>query len=185
MAYGAGFESYDPLWSLIWGRHLTHGELPDVDALAIAPTPHPLANALGAIASLLGQDGPTLLSVAGFLGFGLLGWAAFRLGRELFGTVVGLAFALVLLTSPPLVDEALQGVVDVPFLAFVLWAAALEACRPREGTGVFVLLALAGLSGNPARPGAEAQRPTGHNPVTPRNDPLGLAARLAARLRPS
>lgn len=34
---------------------------------------------------------------------------------------------------------------DVPFLAFVLWAAALEACRPREGTGVLVLLALAGL----------------------------------------
>jgi hypothetical protein len=145
VSYGGGFASYDPLWSLVWGRQLAHGQVPDIDALAIAPTPHPLANAVGAVGSLFGQGGPAFLALVGFLGFGLLGWAAFRLGRELFGAAVGVGFALLLLTSPPLVDEALQGVVDVPFLAFVLWAAALEARRPGTGGGPFILLGLAGL----------------------------------------
>lgn len=143
--FGSGSAGYDPLWSLIWGRQLTSGELPDFEALAIAPTPHPLANAVAAIASLFGQDGPAVLAITGFAGLGLLAWAAYRLGRELFGVAVGVGFAVILTTSAPLVDESLQAVIDVPFLALVLWAAALQARRPEAGAGAFVVLALAGL----------------------------------------
>ena len=38
-----------------------------------------------------------------------------------------------------------SAVVDLPFLALVVWAAVLEAQRARRGTPVLVLLAAAGL----------------------------------------
>src|SRR5204863_260671 len=49
----------------------------------------------------------------------------------------GSSFALLL--------YAVRAYVDVPFLALVLWAGALEAARPRRGPLVMGLLALAGL----------------------------------------
>src|SRR6476659_9376839 len=45
---GPGLVNYDTLYTLVWGRQLAHGTLPDLE-VAIAPTPHPLAN-LGALA---------------------------------------------------------------------------------------------------------------------------------------
>ncbi len=40
---------------------------------------------------------------------------------------------------------AVRGYIDIPYLALVVWAIALEAQQPRRGTAVFALLALAGL----------------------------------------
>ena len=48
------------------------------------------------------------------------------------------------MTCPPFVEEGLQAIVDIPFLALILWAAALEAERPRRGGAVVVLLGMAG-----------------------------------------
>ena len=45
---GPGLVNYDTLYTLVWGRQLGHGTLPDLE-VAIAPTPHPLAD-LGALA---------------------------------------------------------------------------------------------------------------------------------------
>jgi len=145
LVYGPGFESYDPLWSLIWGRQLTRGELPDLDVIATAPTSHPLSNLVGALASLFGQHGPTLLAVLSFISLGALAWAGFALGRTLFGAAVGVVAAFLFVTRRPIVDETLQSLVDIPFLAFVVGAAALEAQRPRRGLPVLALLGLAGL----------------------------------------
>ena len=39
---GPGLVNYDTLYTLVWGRQLAHGTLPDL-SVAIAPTPHPLA----------------------------------------------------------------------------------------------------------------------------------------------
>ena len=49
----------------------------------------------------------------------------------------GSSFALLL--------YAVRAYVDVPFLALVLWAGAVEVGRPRRGVPVMALLALAGL----------------------------------------
>ena len=62
-----------------------------------------------------------------------------------FGTLVGLAAAALLCTRFDFPFLAARGYIDIPYLAFVMWAAALEAERPRRGTVVFVLLACAGL----------------------------------------
>jgi hypothetical protein len=40
---------------------------------------------------------------------------------------------------------AAQGYLDISYLALILWAIALEVERPRRGTGVFLVLAAAGL----------------------------------------
>ncbi|HEX5908929.1 MAG TPA: hypothetical protein VFY44_00455, partial [Thermoleophilaceae bacterium] len=110
----------------------------------LAPSPHPLANAVAALASPAGGDATGVLEVLGFLSLGLVGWVAFRLGRELFSAAVGAVFAAVLLTAPPLVDATLQAGLDVPFLGLVLWAMALEA-QERGRAGPLVVLAVAGL----------------------------------------
>ena len=47
-----GLVNYDTLYSLVWGRELAHGALPDLE-VAIAPTPHPLATLGGVLLSPL------------------------------------------------------------------------------------------------------------------------------------
>ena len=63
----------------------------------------------------------------------------------MFAPATGAVLALILLTRPILVHQALTANVDVPFLALVLAAATLEAARPRRGLPVLALLAVAGL----------------------------------------
>jgi hypothetical protein len=53
--------------------------------------------------------------------------------------------ALLLLTRFDFAFLAARGYIDVPYLALIVWAVALEAARPRRGTPVFALLAAAGL----------------------------------------
>ena len=62
---GPGLVNYDTLYTLVWGRQLAHGELPDLE-VAIAPTPHPLANLAAVLLSPLSSietDGQRILSV--------------------------------------------------------------------------------------------------------------------------
>jgi hypothetical protein len=142
--YGTGFVGYDGMYSLLWGRDIAHARLPDFEA-PVAPTPHPLANILGAIVAPLGGGATTALLVVSYASFAVLGWVAFRFGASLYSAWVGVLFAAVVLTRDVLVSEAIQASVDVPFLALVLGAATLEARQPRRGRPVLALLSVAGL----------------------------------------
>ena len=111
-----------------------------------APTPHPLSY-LGLVpVSLLGPARAAVaVEAVGWLSFGFLGYTSFRLGRALFSVPVGIAFAALLLTRPLLVGEVQRAFVDIPALALVLLATALEAERPRRGFAPLAVLTIAGL----------------------------------------
>ncbi len=138
--------SPDARYSLAWGAQLIRGDVPDVESGVIS-TPHPLPIALGGLASLLGtRAAADLAAFGGALSFGLLLYAAFRLGRALGGPVAG-GVALVLVATRPRIDFfASRTFIDVPFAALVLLAAALAAEGPRRNAmPALGLLAAAGL----------------------------------------
>jgi hypothetical protein len=143
LALGPGAIGYDASFALLWGDELTRLERPDFDA-RFTPTPHPLANLAGAVASLFGRSGPEVLLALSHLSLAGVGVAAFLVGLRTFGTIAGLALAAILLTRPLLVEGTLQASVDVPFLALVL--AALAVALRAEGRG-----------GGAAAPGAEGR----------------------------
>ena len=150
---GPGLVNYDTLYTLVWGRQLAHGEIPDLE-VPIAPTPHPLAN-LGAVLlsplSSLRIDGlhGELAAVAAiglaYVALALLGWVVFALGREWFNTAAGVLAAAIVLTRVPVLDFGARAYVDIPFLVLVLGALLVETRRPRAGGPVLALLAVAGL----------------------------------------
>ena len=145
LVYGSGYVDYDAIYALIWGDDLAELHRPPDLESAHSPTPHPLHTFVSIPLSLVGSgalDGLELLSV---LSFAALGWFAFLLGQRLFGAVAGVALAALLLTRPVLVNQALTANIDIPFLALVLAALAMEARRPRRGWPVLVALAFAGL----------------------------------------
>jgi hypothetical protein len=139
------YPNYDSAYSLIWGRELVDGILPSFDAYR-APTQHPLAVAVGAVLSLLGDEAAPrawlLLSVASFC---LLVAGVYRLGRAAFGPWVGAVAALLVCSRLDYAFLAARGYVDVAYLALVAWAAAKETATPRAGRPVWILLTLAGL----------------------------------------
>jgi hypothetical protein len=138
------YPNYDSYYSLIWGREIAHGHLPSFEAYR-APTEHPLAIAFGALLSLFGEGADRLLVL--FTIFALVALAAgtYRLGRLCFTPFVGAIATFLLLTRFDFPSLAIRAYIDIPFLATVIWAGALEAARPRRGTVVFLLLAAAGL----------------------------------------
>lgn len=144
LVYGPGDLGFDAAFSLVWGDELRHLHGLDYGAV-VTPTPHPLANVVAALASFAGDAGPTILLVLSFLSFAAVGVIAFVVGRRGFGTAAGIVLAAILLTRPLLVAEALQASIDIPFLALLLGALALELGRSRRGGPVLVTLALAGL----------------------------------------
>jgi hypothetical protein len=144
LIYGQGNLGFDAAFSLVWGDELRHFQSPDY-AAAVTPTPHPLGNFVAAFASFAGDRGPAVLTALSFFSFAGLGVAAFAAGRRTFGAAAGCAFAAILLTRPLLIAETLQSSTDIPFLALVLAALALELRRERCGPPVLVLLAIAGL----------------------------------------
>jgi hypothetical protein len=141
---GTPVVGYDTEASLIWGSDLAHGRVPDLRS-PFSPTPHPLAYLAAVLASPLGSHAHVAAQAVALGSLALLAWAGYRLGKASFGPLVGIGFAVVLLTRPVLVAETLATFVDIPFLAFVLLAAALEAERPRRGWPVLALLTAAGL----------------------------------------
>jgi hypothetical protein len=138
------YSNYDSTYSLVWGRELLRGELPSFDSYR-APTQHPLAVLFGAFLALFGYAGDRLLVLATLASFVVLVAGLYRLGRTTFTTLVGLVAAIILCTRFDFPFLAARGYVDVPYLALVVWAAVLEAGRPRRGLPVLALLLAAGL----------------------------------------
>lgn len=138
------YPNYDSYYHLVWGRELLNGIKPGFDAYA-APTEHPLFLGLCAVVSLVGQDADRVLVIICVLSLVALAWATFRVGDAVFGLWPGLAAAAFVGSSFAFLLYAARAYVDVPFLALVMWAAALEARLRRRGVGVMALLAVAGL----------------------------------------
>jgi hypothetical protein len=138
------YPNYDAYSALVWGRELLHGTAPGFDGYR-APTEHPLTVAAGALLALAGPDADRLLVGATLAAFVALAAGLYRLGATAFGPAIGLLAAVLLCTRFDLPFLALRGYVDIPYLALVVWAAALETQRPRRGAPVLGLLALAGL----------------------------------------
>lgn len=142
---GVGFANYDTLYALVWGQQLARGEAPQY-ALPIAPTPHPLVEALGVVLAPLGPHAASRAIVwLGYVALAACGYLAYRLGSAWFNRPVGTLAALVLLTRTPILSYGSRAYIDLPFLALVLGAMLVESRRPRAGAPVLALLALAGL----------------------------------------
>ncbi|MFL5846499.1 MAG: hypothetical protein ACJ762_17580 [Solirubrobacteraceae bacterium] len=138
------YPNYDSLYSLIWGKEILHGSLPSFEVYR-APTEHPLALVFGAGMSLFGEGGDRLMVFATLASFVGLVAGIYRLAAASFTPLVGVIAGAFLLSRFDFAFLAARGYIDIPYLAFVVWAAALEAGRRRRGTPVFVLLTLASL----------------------------------------
>jgi hypothetical protein len=142
---GVGFVNYDTLYALVWGQQLTRGETPEY-GLPIAPTPHPLVEALGIPLAPLGASAESTIVVAlAFLALSGCAWVLYKLGSAWFGRAAGVVAAIVLLTRVPVLSYGVRAYVDVPYMLLVLCALLVETKRPRAGAPVLVLLGLAGL----------------------------------------
>lgn len=147
---GVGFANYDTLYALAWGGQLSRGQLPAYE-VPIAPTPHPLVEALGVVLSPLGPRGVEEVVVAlGFLALSACGWVIFRLGSAWFGRAAGALAALIFLTRVPVLSYGVRAYVDLPYTLLVLAALLLESSRRAAaersgGARVLAVLALAGL----------------------------------------
>ena len=138
------YPNYDSYYSLLWGREVLDLQAPTFEGFRV-PTEHPLAIVAGAALSLLGDIGDRVwiaLIIASYL------WliaGVYRLGKLAFTPLVGMIAAALLLTRFDYAFLTARGYIDIPYMAMVVWCAALEAERPRRGVPVLVLLALAGL----------------------------------------
>jgi hypothetical protein len=138
VASPARFLNYDTEYALLWGHDLAHGRTPDYD-VPFAPTPHPLATLVG----LLGSE--TVFLVIAFAALGLLGWLVYALGAAWFNAPAGVLAAAIVLTREPVFSYGVRAYVDIPYICLLLGALLIETRRPRAGTPVLVLIALAGL----------------------------------------
>lgn len=138
------YPNYDSYYSLIWGREVAHGHLPSFEAYR-APTEHPLAVAIGVVLSPLGHSADRVFVLITIFSFVALVAGMYRLGRLCFTPFIGTLAAFLILTRFKFPSLAVRGYIDIPFMATVVWAGALEAARPRRGLPVFLLLAAAGL----------------------------------------
>ena len=160
-----GLVNYDTLYSLVWGRELAHGTLPNLD-VAIAPTPHPLATLAAILISPLsslrsgGLHGElvaaTVVGVA-YVSLALLGWVVFALGRAWFNATAGLVAAAIVLTRVPVLDFGARAYVDIPYLVLVLGALLALAGLLRPEAWLFSAAYLAWL----LAPGVRASRAEG------------------------
>ncbi|MEX0972152.1 MAG: hypothetical protein WDZ46_02690 [Solirubrobacterales bacterium] len=144
LLFPLGFPNYDTIYSLLWGRELADGLSPDRGA-ALPPTPHPLAELFGLVASPLGNGAVSLTMVVAYLSLGLVGYLVYRLGALWFDRPIGAVAALIVLTRAPFLSNGLRAYIDLPYIVLVLAALAIETKRPRAGWPVLLLLALAGL----------------------------------------
>src|SRR2546423_2749717 len=142
--FGHAFLNYDTFYALVWGSDLAHGRTPQY-SVPVAPTPHPLAELVGAVLAPFGSHAEDLMLAIGLLALGMLAVGLFRLGQELFGLWAGLLAGAIIITRVPILSFGIRGYVDLPTAAFVVWAAVLEVRRPHRGAPVLVLLGLAGL----------------------------------------
>jgi hypothetical protein len=161
-----GFANYDTLYALAWGGQLARGQKPAY-GVPIAPTPHPLIEALGLLLSPLGPHAVEGITVAlGFLALSACGWVIYRLGAQWFGWAAGLLAALIFLSRGRVLSYGVRAYIDIPYVLLVLTALLVgsrhrrvpagASGKDRDGAGatddgepagalVLVLLALAGL----------------------------------------
>lgn len=140
-----GFPNYDTIYMLVWGDQIAGGSSPDMDA-PLAPTPHPLAEAWGAVVSPLGASGASdATTVVAYLALGAIAYLVYRLGTLWFDRPIGLLAAAIVATRAPFLSNGLRAYVDLPYIALALAALVLETRRPRCGWPVLALLAVAGL----------------------------------------
>jgi hypothetical protein len=144
LIFPLGFPNYDTIYALVWGRELAHGISPDYGA-ALPPTPHPLADLLGMVTTPLGDGAITVTMIVAYVSLALVGYLVYRLGSLWFDRPIGALAAAIVLTRAPFLSNGLRAYVDVPYIALVLGALAIESKRPRAGWPVLSLLALAGL----------------------------------------
>lgn len=135
---------YDSYYSLIWGREALHLHALSFEVYR-APTEHPAAIAFSALLSLVGDHADRWLVGATVASFMVLAAGLYRLARLAFTPLVGALAVVLLITRFNLSFLAVRGYVDIPYLAVVVWGAALEAARPRRGLPVFALLFVAEL----------------------------------------
>jgi len=135
--------NYDSYYHLVWGRELLDGMKPSFEAYQ-APTQHPLFVVVCALVGLVGDGADRVLVALTAIALVLLAWAVYRLADVVFGRWPALAAAFFTGSSFAFLLYAARAYVDIPFLALVLWAAALEVrgARSRVVAGV---LAIAGL----------------------------------------
>ncbi len=139
-----GFPNYDTIYALVWGRELAHLEGPDYGA-ALPPTPHPLTDLMGLLATPLGEGAITVTMIVAYLSLGLIGYFVYRLGAIWFDRWIGAVAAAIVLTRAPFLSNGLRAYIDLPYITLCLGALLIEARRPRSGWPVLALLALAGL----------------------------------------
>lgn len=142
---GDGHPDFDALYALVWGEDLAAGRRPELE-LPYAPAAHPPYVLLGAALAPLGDAGAAdALRWLVLLATGALVVGVARLGEALWSLPAGVAAAALLATREPTLHFASGAFVDLPATALVVWAAVLEARRPRRGAPVLWLLAAAGL----------------------------------------
>ncbi len=145
LAIGIGFANYDTLYSLAWGQQLARGETPSYRQ-PLAPTPHPLLEALGVVLAPLGAAATIAVVVAlAYLALAALGYVVYRLGTDWFSWPVGLAAAALILSRYEVLSYGVRAYADIPYVVLVLAALAVETRRRRAGWPVIALLDLAGL----------------------------------------
>ena len=144
----AAVVNYDTLYGLLWGKELLHGALPDMTVPG-APTPHPLLTLFGIVAApVFGSASPEALSLLAYLGYVATSACVVLLGlvaKRSLGVAAAVVAALLFVTREPVLSYGLRAYIDLPYLALLLGALAVELGRSRAGTRVFVLLLLAGL----------------------------------------
>jgi hypothetical protein len=144
IVFPVGFPNYDTIYALVWGRELAHGISPDYGA-AIPPTPHPLTDFIGLVASPFGEAPITVTMILAYVSLGLIAYFVYRLGTTWFDRWVGVLAAVIVLTRAPFLSNGLRAYVDLPYIALCLGALYIEARKPRAGSPVLALLVPAGL----------------------------------------
>src|SRR3954454_7280591 len=138
------FPNYDSYYSMLWAREVLHLDPLSFDGYR-TPTEHPLAILFSLPLVLLGHGGDRVMVFFTVASFVALAAGLYRLGRQAFGPLVGGVAALLLCTRFDFPFLAARGYIDIPYLALVVWAGALEVARPRRGLPVFLLLSAASL----------------------------------------
>jgi hypothetical protein len=144
IVFPVGFPNYDTIYALVWGRELAHGISPDYGA-ALPPTPHPLTDFIGLVASPFGEAPVTVIMILAYVSLGLIAYFVYRLGTVWFDRWVGVLAAVIVLTRAPFLSNGLRAYVDLPYIALCLGALYVEARKPRAGWPVLALLVPAGL----------------------------------------
>jgi hypothetical protein len=145
LAVGIGFVNYDTGYSLVWGQQLARGQTPSYGT-PLAPTPHPLLEALGFVLAPLGAKATLAIVVAiAYLSLAWLAYLVVLLGARWFSWPVGIAAAALLLSRYEVLSYGVRAYADLPYVALVLAALAVESRRRQAGWPVLALLALAGL----------------------------------------